>query len=350
MLLYYTLQLLWQWGKTNPDCLSTAHLQPPSRWAHSRRCRWGAAACWSPPRRQHPAGPFASKPQLLLWNHLKGYLKMTCHAPTHFNTWLSTEPWAVSFPWYIWADAHSMMALFMRYWTVSIRTTKSPYIWIGLSIRLMDRPFDAALCRTKKGTVYLSFSFWPASLWNLQDCSALLSKWNISLEIYFFRAKWKKISLLRFDGGWQLLVVSSQNTLARSEQCDPAAALQGLSTLINHHPIEMLRWQELQRPVITSTCRCREVLCNCISSSLQWVNCPPLHWPVLVDKTTSALLRIWVMAAVSLVFNSFLSSVISLFKPTLSPFFCIDFIPTLKEIEKTLQTIQDSTNPGRSRQ
>lgn len=106
----------------------------------------------------------------------------------------------------------------------------------------------------------------------------------------------------------------------------------------------MLCWQELQRPVITGTCRCRwrEALCDCISSSHQWVNLPPLHWPVLVDKTTSALLRIWVMAVVSLVFNSFLSSVISLLKLALSPLLCIFFIPTFKGIPKILQIITET--------
>lgn len=56
------------------------------------------------------------------------------------------------------------------------------------------------------------------------------------------------------------------------------------------------------------------------------------------------------MAVVSLAFNSLLSSAISLFKPALSPFFCIVFIPNLKEIQKTVQMSQDRTNPGRSRQ
>lgn len=38
-----------------------------------------------------------------------------------------------------------MMELFIRYWTVSIRTTESPYIWMSLSMRLSDKPFEAAL-------------------------------------------------------------------------------------------------------------------------------------------------------------------------------------------------------------
>lgn len=87
----------------------------------------------------------------------------------------------------------------------------------------------------------------------------------------------KKVLLLRFDGRWELLVVSSQDTLGHSEQSDPAAALQRLSTLIHHRPVKMLRWQELQRPIIRSTCRRREAPWNCVSSSHQWVNCPPLH-------------------------------------------------------------------------
>lgn len=115
---------------------------------------------------------------------------------------------------------------------------------------------------------------------------------------------------LWFDGRWELLVVSSQDALVRSEQGDPAAALQGLSTLINHHPIKMLRRQELQRTVITGSCRHKQLLAVCPSPSLlqleDW-----LYWPVLVDSTTSALFRIWVMAVASLVFSSFLSSPIS---------------------------------------
>lgn len=79
------------------------------------------------------------------------FLKWDCtKTPTwdmdaHFNKCLSTELWAVSLPLYMFLEAHSMMALFMRYWTVSIRTTESPYIWISRSMRLRDKPFDAAL-------------------------------------------------------------------------------------------------------------------------------------------------------------------------------------------------------------
>ncbi len=57
----------------------------------------------------------------------------------------STEVCAISLPSYICSEAHCMMALFIRYWVVNIRTTESPYFFISLSIKLTDRPLDAAL-------------------------------------------------------------------------------------------------------------------------------------------------------------------------------------------------------------
>lgn len=48
------------------------------------------------------------------------------------------------------------------------------------------------------------------------------------------------------------------------------------------------------------------------------------------------------MAVVSLVFNSFLSSVISLLKLAFSPLLCIFFIPTFKGIAKMLQIITET--------
>lgn len=77
--------------------------------------------------------------------HRKQDIRLRLWLLSHLNKWLSTELWAVSLPWYICSEAHPMMALCMRYWTVSMRTTESPYSWMSRSIRLTERPLDAAL-------------------------------------------------------------------------------------------------------------------------------------------------------------------------------------------------------------
>lgn len=65
----------------------------------------------------------------------------------------------------------------------------------------------------------------------------------------------KKLFLrLRLDGGRQLLVVSGQDALARSEQGDPAAALQSLGALVNHHPVEVVGRQVLEGPAVAGAC------------------------------------------------------------------------------------------------
>lgn len=97
----------------------------------------------------------------------------------------------------------------------------------------------------------------------------------------------------------------------------------------------MFSWQELQRPVIAGTCthadKRSQITFHHYSSI--WMTLSSGHYsPVLVDNTTSALLRIWAMAAVSLFFSSFLSSPISRFKFPRSPFSF--FIPVLEQSQR----------------
>lgn len=98
---------------------------------------------------------------------------------TYLSRCWATDGWAVSRPPYISEEAHCMMASCIRYCTVSIFTTFSPYLSMTRSIKLSERPLAAALRGKSKLEVEPRCLHEFNPLWTIESINIfLLQPWQ----------------------------------------------------------------------------------------------------------------------------------------------------------------------------